>query len=76
MHKIQVVYSPSIQWLTEIKSSLIFFKEKKERKQKKKVLKADKVIFLYHVIKFKASEHRFVLRIIVNTGTPIVQHSY
>lgn len=53
----------------------IFWREKK-KESKKEVLKADKVIFLYHVIKFKASEHRFVLRIIVKTGTPIVQHSY
>lgn len=54
----------------------IDFFEGKKKKAKKEVLKADKVIFLYHVIKFKASEHRFVLRIIVKTGTPIVQHSY
>lgn len=52
------------------------FWRKKKKESKKEVLKADKVIFLYHVIKFKASEHRFVLRIIVKTGTPIVQHSY
>lgn len=53
-----------------------FFLRKRKKAKKKEVLKADKVIFLYHVIKFKASEHRFVLRIIVKTGTPIVQHSY
>lgn len=53
-----------------------FFLRKRKKAKKREVLKADKVIFLYHVIKFKASEHRFVLRIIVKTGTPIVQHSY
>lgn len=53
-----------------------FLRKRKKESKKKEALKADKVIFLYHVIKFKASEHRFVWRIIVKTGTPIVQHSY
>lgn len=49
MHKIQVVYSPLIQLLTEIKSSLIFEGKNKKENKRKRTLEG---ILLYHVIIF------------------------
>lgn len=80
MHKIQVVYSPLIQFIDRNQVFIDFWKKKYERKRKKKkrtlegwqgytLVSCDKVFF-------KAFEHKFVLRIIVRMGTPIVWHSY